>query len=147
MEQYVAFLDILGFKDLVEKNSHEELERVYKNLVIPNTEHSLSFGASKVIDIDGERKAVADISKFSINSLIVSDSVILWTDRVTMKSFIDIVTVARNLLVQGIFCGIPMRGAISLGPVSFLRGDINTELMNGTASLIRLGLVKAYHSG
>jgi len=127
----VAFLDILGFKDLVNNNGHDKLIRVYQNLLLPIVQHSSTFGKYKVIKKeDGQSLAVADSSKAVISSLVISDSIVLWTPIASMKSFIDIAIVVRNLLVSGMYSGLPLRGAISIGPLSMINDTIemNNEL-------------------
>jgi hypothetical protein len=117
---YVAFLDILGFSDLVRSNSDDALMRVYNNLFLSVVALSLSGGAFKTIDAGGQQVAIADSEKIKINSLIVSDSVICWTPNDSMKSFIDITTAVSKIMVSGIFVGLPLRGAISIGPLSIV---------------------------
>ena len=75
---------------------------------------------------------------------MISDSIILWTNDITMKSFIDIVVVVRNLLNNSFIFGTPLRGAISLGNLSFLQHDMSSETKYVQNSLIGEGLIKSY---
>jgi hypothetical protein len=43
--QFVAFMDVLGFKDVVENCTYEKLQRVYQNAFVTNTTYSLSNSA------------------------------------------------------------------------------------------------------
>lgn len=140
---YVAFLDVLGFKDLVNNNSHEDLVRKYQNLFAANTESSLANGAFTVVENDGKRMAMADCTKITVNSIIISDSVILWTPNASMKSFIDIIVATRNMLVQGIFTGMPLRGGIAIGPLSRLSGRLNSQTENVVETFVGKALVEA----
>ncbi len=144
-KSYVAFIDILGFKDLVNNNTHEELEKIYKKSFEINLQLSLSNGLYKIVkDNQDKNITVADISNSKINSLMISDSIILWTDNISMKNFIDMLIVVRNLLNNGFIFGTPLRGAISLGNLSFLQTDITSEIKYVQNSLIGKGLIKAY---
>ena len=140
---YVSFLDVLGFKDLVYNNSHESLVGKYQNLFALNAELSLSNGAFTVIEQHGNRVAVADRTKINVNSLVISDSIILWTNNASMKSFIDVVVATRNLLIQGIFVGLPLRGGIALGPLSRLSYKLDARTDNAIETFIGRGLVDA----
>ena len=143
-EVYVAYLDILGFKDIVYNNTHENLIRIYQNLIISNTEWSLSGGAFNVVEQDGKSFAIADLDKIKVNSLAVSDNLIIWTHDKSMKSFINLIIAARNILVAGVFVGIPMRGGISIGPLSHLSLNHNSQTKNSFETLLGRGLVDAY---
>jgi hypothetical protein len=120
--RFVAFLDILGFKNLVENNEHSKLLQLYNNLIIPNVQLSSALGQFKVIvNSEGKQIAVPDVSKAKISNVIISDSILCWTENSTMKSFIDLIIVVRNLLIMGFYSGLPLRGGISYGPFSLIK--------------------------
>lgn len=141
---YVAFLDVLGFRDLVCNNSHEALVRKYQKLLLPITELSLSNGAFNVIKQDGRQLAIADTTRMTINSLVISDSVILWTQDATRESFVGILIATKNMLVQGMLCGMPIRGGIAIGPLSRLSYSLNSQMDNSVGTFVGKGLVDAY---
>ncbi len=141
---FVAFIDIMGFKDLVENNSHEELQIKFEKLFSSIVRMSLSYSKYKVIDEQGIKQLIPDTSKIIINSLIISDSVIFWTNNDSMKSFVDISVVVRNLLSNAVFTGFPLRGAISMGPISVYRNDLSSAMDNSQQTIIGRGIVNAY---
>lgn len=102
-KRYVAFLDVLGFKNLVLKRSDKQLKD-YLDIV----ESSLE----EIKEIDG---------KSIIDSIVVSDSVVLVMkcDRARIDRFrhfcVAIGLIQSRLAVRGLW----LRGAISMGDISF----------------------------
>jgi hypothetical protein len=67
---------------------------------------------------DGENICLSpDFGQATVNLLLVSDSILLWTDDNSAESFGNIVKAVQNLLAFSISMidGIPLRGAISIG--------------------------------
>lgn len=139
--KYIAFLDILGFKDLVAKNGHAELVRKF-NLILVTLELSLSQG-KYVLSTSGD-KAVADLNNARINCLTISDSVILWTDDSSMKSFVDLIVVLFQFMQGAFASGFPLRGALSVGELAILRGELSQSKIISRQTLLGQGLVSAY---
>lgn len=105
-ETYVAFLDILGFKDLVYNNSHEKLTELYEGVI----EKSLNKVYSNY---------EADKLKYQKDNdlyfLSVSDSIIIWTENNSPAAFTEILIATCEVLAEFFGAGIPLRGAISVG--------------------------------
>jgi hypothetical protein len=59
-----------------------------------------------------------DIRRATVNSLLVSDSILIWTDDCRPESFVNIVMAVRSLMVFAVIDGILLRGAISIGPLT-----------------------------
>lgn len=119
---YVAFLDILGFKSLVLNNKHEILIDLYQllmNFQVDFCETHYNYENIKII--------------------IVSDSIILWTENSQEKTLIQLLEVVKFLLLHSISIGIPLRGSI-------VKDNISALERNGTLSLVGLGLVRAYEN-
>src|SRR5207247_1936259 len=85
-----------------------------------------------------------DLSEAKVNLLVVSDTVLLWTDRASMMGFLNIVGVARALLVAGFYTGFPLRGAVSFGPLSSLQATHPAATSVSVNSLFGRALVDAY---
>ena len=141
--KFVAFLDVLGFKEMVEACTHEKLERVYGNL-LTNVSMALSGGKFVTNESPSGQHLTADLTAPLSSSIIVSDSVIFWTDDTSMKSFIGICAATRNLLVSGIYTGLPMRGGIAMGELSHLKSNQNTPSAFGIQTVFGRGLVRAF---
>lgn len=143
-KKFIAFVDILGFKDLVKNNSHQRLVELYEKLFTPNVATGLARGKFKIIDKGEKKYWEPDYAKININSLIISDSIILWTDNNSMTSFIDITTSLRTLLNHSFVLGFPLRGALVEGDLTILKGTFNSGKDNTFNTLIGNGLVEAY---
>jgi hypothetical protein len=145
-KKYVAFLDILGFSDLVTHNPEEKLVQIYEQLLKPIVESSLSGFKSKRVETNDSSPPhlVTNPSDFKINSLVVSDSIILWTNDLTEESFLNIISVTSSILMAGIVTGIPLRGAITAGSLMRLSNKYKSNMDNVTDTVIGKGLVDAY---
>jgi len=141
---FVAFLDILGFKKLVKNNSHSYLEEVYLNTLSGNITHALANGKYVLFSDNGQEYFTPDTREVSVNSLLVSDSIVIWTDNDSMEAFVDMVSAVRSLMAISAFEGIPLRGAITLGPITMHIGKIQSGKHNFQHTLFGKALVEAY---
>lgn len=129
--RFVGFFDILGFKNLVEKNSHEKLVEIYKDVLIDTVAEIRRLGFEIHKNEENALKSLESIKQF-----IISDSIILIQDDCTHRGLFFITLQAKVLLQIAMDEGIPLRGAISVGPVTILE-DFGT-------TIIGQGLVNAY---
>jgi hypothetical protein len=115
---YVAFLDILGFKAFVRCHTHKHLESFILDTFYGTAEHALSNG--KYVSVtDGKSESIGpDIRQATVNSLLISDNIWLWTNDDSAESFAKIVKAVRSLLAFSMIDGIALRGAISIGPLT-----------------------------
>jgi hypothetical protein len=141
-EGFVAYLDILGFSELVRVNDHSKLVQLY-GLLISATEATISRGV-RVITCGKDRIAVPNVDQASVNLRIVSDSVIVFSQQPNMRGCIDVLCATRTLLWQGLCTGLPMRGAIAFGSLTSVDREIGDQLGIGTHSLVGKALVDAY---
>lgn len=105
VDRYVTFADLLGFKQLVRNNPHDELMRTYKDVILKAVEYGVGGGVDH------------DPGLATVNMLMISDSVVLWTDEDRPSEFVAMVQAATNLLAAGIHYGVPMRAATAWGKV------------------------------
>src|SRR6188474_3455617 len=98
---FVALLDILGFKDLVSYNSHQELLQIYLKLdALLHVAHDLATRGDEALskpNINNED----EIGYNKVQSLIISDSILLWSIDSSVESFEEIVDFVRLLLFLG----------------------------------------------
>jgi hypothetical protein len=137
---FVAFLDIMGYKQIVKNNTHEELKDIYFYDV--STFTAYNYLPQKVLRSGGKYKLLDEAKRINVKSLMVSDSVIVWTPDDSMQSFHDILFKVNYMLVESVLKGFPMRAGICVGPISlFVEDDVNTY-----TQLILLGkpIVDAY---
>jgi hypothetical protein len=140
---YVAFLDILGFKAIVLDHTHEQLEALYLKTLSGSIEHALSDGKYVLVN-DGETEWLGpDIRKATVNSLLVSDSILIWTDDCRAESFVHIVTAVRSLLAFSVIDRILLRGAISVGPLTMVLNQWPSQTHSFQHSLFGRAIVDA----
>ena len=131
---YIAFFDILGFKDLVNNNSHDYLKKLYFN--------DFDFSISASLN-DVKASIIGPIER-AINSMTISDSIIFWTNNDSLESFYVIFTVASTLMITSLSMGLPLRGAITNGKLSMSHGFYDYNQSSIKSSLIGKPLVNAY---
>ena len=130
---FVAFFDILGFKTLVEKNNHDNLMQIYSAALyetIDLTEEYYDM-VYPVLTPDSEKNAL------NIKTFVISDSIILVQEEFTKRGFLYMLAKCQILLSSSLSEGIPLRGALSFGPISII------ENKRGT-TIVGQGLTKAY---
>jgi hypothetical protein len=141
--KFVAFLDILGFTELVKHNSHLDLIKIFKKFLFLN-QYGLSRGQVNENAINRDELFNTDISKVSLIS--ISDSIVLYTKDNSITAFIDIIKAVSILLNIGIKNGLPLRGSISCGNFSafLLKESSNLEYVFSRQLLLGKALVEAY---
>ena len=134
-KKVIAFLDILGFSDLVSNNDHATLLNLYKSLVeSPVKTHNLLAENQKRIQNERFRGEVPFSGLRIVN---ISDSLILWIDNSKETSLLDLFSSVRTLMTVAIGMGIPLRGAITIGDFDVLENS-------GNISIVGKALVNAY---
>ena len=130
---FVAFFDVLGFKNLVEKNSHEELIEIYEDKLYNtlNLSENIFNPILKFFTPEVEKDTL------NIKTYLISDSIILIQNDLTKRGFLNMIAKCQLLLSHSFADGIPLRGALSFGPVTII------ENVRGT-TIVGLGLTKAY---
>jgi hypothetical protein len=140
-ERFVAFLDVLGFSDMVQAVDHDRLLQLYDNLVA-FAQRAAAEGAFTLIGDGPQQRAVADLTQARVEVLVVSDSIVILSPGITGRGFVDVLRTVRDLLVNGLFLGMPLRGAITVGHVdTFVSGSGGAA---PAVSVVGRGLVDAY---
>lgn len=103
-ERYVAFLDIMGFKELVKRSTHKEIYQLLCNI----TDVGIYF-----------EKALNDVGH-NIKVITFSDSIIVLSRKDdTPASFIDFSNVVSKIIGICLFNGIPIKGGCAHGEVTY----------------------------
>lgn len=113
--RFVAFLDIIGFKDMVLRNSHLEVYNILKSFqptIQKIEEHAKSFLDGKAIIINEEGKE--DKSPI-VRSVLFSDSIILISNGDSLLSASYMFLHVGQILYDALIKRIPMKGAIAYG--------------------------------
>ena len=103
-ERFVVFLDIMGFKDLVARNSHREVFSVMREL--SKTKKFLDW----VFTVAGQ--------KGSVETTTFSDSIMLFSNDNTPNSLKNISLATNYLMREALAKSIPLKGAIAVGEIS-----------------------------
>ncbi len=96
--RYVAFMDVMGFKDMVARKPHDVIGKKLQKL--------LMFISDRIYD------------KGSIFSSIFSDSIYFLTSddkQTTLKALIEVLS---EVMKYALSVGLPMKGSIAMGEVS-----------------------------
>ncbi|HSD07640.1 hypothetical protein [Flavobacterium sp.] len=113
-ERYVAFIDIMGFKDMVLKKSHNE---IYDMMLKINQKKKTSE------NIDWEF-----VNEKLVRTTTYSDSIMIYSKDDTLNSLKSIIYTVANLSF-GLFTeGIPFKGAMSFGMMTL---DIENSIFFG----------------
>lgn len=141
---FVAFLDVLGFRQLVESNTHEQLELVYSDAFLQGLALGLSNRHYVIRTLNGRKTISNDVTAVPVNSLIASDNIIVWSNDDSEQAFRDIISVVRGMMAHSCLNGVPLRGAIELGPLSWVQSKYGSKTDNIQQSVFGKGLCQAY---
>ncbi len=127
-ERFVAFLDIMGFKDMVLRKPHYEVNKLLESLQpdIRNIEHTAIIGmkmrkGQKSIEEQVQTRRV-------IRPVSFSDSIILISVDNSFLSAVNILLNTGWIFQEAITKGLPMKGAIAYGEMTV---DIENSLYFG----------------
>lgn len=141
METYIAYFDILGFKEFIDCNSKEYIDRNFSHIF---RESQTALSGEKYVQADFG--FIPDLSLAEINCLHFSDSIIFWSKDKSEKSFRQIVDVCFTFYWRCMQTCFPVRGCLVLGDIEFQPFQIPSS--NGStfynSSLYGSGLIQAY---
>jgi hypothetical protein len=147
----VAFVDVLGFKSLVENVPQPTLVEIYRRLqdaarlqtarpVFPE-DHRRFDEDAYYEDAEIQRARV-------VNVVMASDSIVVYASGDSHKDAMAVAAAVRGLIVAGFRDGVALRGAIAIGELDEVDlADDAVNRQNWTArfsGLVGLGLVRAY---
>jgi hypothetical protein len=135
---FVAYFDILGFKQIVENLSGEELLSVLNQFTLMS-QKSISEGKVRQRE---DRCFVYDIRRANIRCLHISDSVIFWSKSNTKEDFVDMAKICQDFLLSTLHTSIPVRGCMTYGELFYKSGEVNNSYYSYL--LLGKGLVSAY---
>ena len=141
METFIAFFDVLGFKEFIYNNELPEIKQLFDHLL---RDSQTAVSGEKYIQLNGG--IVPDLKNQKVNCLHISDSIVFWTNSNTEENFIELVNVCYSFYWRSLQTTFPLRGCLTYGEIDF---NPNTfDNINGVKfynySLIGKGLVDAY---
>ena len=141
METFIAFFDILGFKEFIHNNNLEEAKRLFGHLL---RETQTAISGEKFIDLN--LGIVPDLNYQKVNCLHISDSIGFWTNSNTEADFLELVDVCYTFYWRSLQTTFPLRGCLTYGEIYFNpRTFTNSAGVNFyNYSLIGKGLVESY---
>lgn len=142
MKTFIAFFDILGFKEFIYNNDLSEVKRLFDQLL---RDSQIAISGQKYIQINPGMTA-PDLKHQKVNCLHVSDSIIFWVINDSEDDFKNLVEVCYSFYWRSLQSTFPLRGCLTYGDIEFKPFTIENE--NGAEfynySLIGKGLVDAY---
>ena len=108
---FFAYLDILGFKNMVKQNTYKQLKEIVDGFTVKCKE---TIDASRTIKTNTGKEVVKIV--VGVNVRIVSDSIYIWTkgDK-SLWQFDDMLHGVNALLAYGFERGLPLRGVVTYG--------------------------------
>lgn len=142
METFIAFFDILGFKEFINNNDLKEVKRLFEHL-LRDTQTAVS--GEKYVQLNAST-IIPDLKQQKVNCLHISDSIVFWTNSNTEDDFKDLVAVCHSFYWRSLQTTFPLRGCLTHGEIDFNPATIkNINSVNFyNYSLIGKGLVNAY---
>jgi len=117
MPAFLAYFDLLGYKKFIENNTPECLNS-RTNHFGRNIEAALSLDRPPLTSTRTGR-LINDISQSTLNCLTFSDTVVLWSNGVTMQDFEEILRVSFKYNHFNVCLDFPSRGCIAYGDIWF----------------------------
>jgi hypothetical protein len=132
---YFAFLDVLGYSNLVRKNEHKTLVAIYQTLFSAQ----MDFVEKNLRELTTNRseKLGEKYTDPGIRIVNFSDSIMLWTAHGQPSALKEIMLAVSSLLALSMSQGLPLRGAITRQAFSVIE-------RNNLLSVVGMGLVDAY---
>lgn len=139
-EQFVVFLDILGFKERVFRNNHAAIEKELRKLneeIIQIVNSSMDDSADEagvvvVNDKEGgqDQRNIRQETVSPIQLAQFSDSIVLFSNDVSSASLNRIASVASKIMNASLSKGFPLKGALAQGTIT---NDPKKQLFFGRA--------------
>jgi len=117
-KRFIAFMDIMGFKDLLFRGDHKSILLTIKSF------RSSIYPLNKDANLKGHNSH----AKPMIKPIFFSDSILLISNDDSKESAEELLFKAQWLLGQALLVGIPMKGAIAYGEQT---ADFNKSLHIG----------------
>ncbi|OJU74821.1 MAG: hypothetical protein BGO09_04405 [Bacteroidetes bacterium 47-18] len=142
MNTFIAFFDVMRFKEFIYNNDPQETKRLFDHLL-----RDSQIALAKENYVNGKSGGVyPDLSYQTVNCLHVSDSIVFWTDTDGENDFNELVDVCYRFYWLSLQATFPLRGCLTYGEVNFtptsIKNNNNRTFFN--YSLFGKGRVEAY---
>jgi len=122
--RFIAYFDIMGFRDLSYRNSHEEVAKIM-NLVSEKIQ-AIKVTEEYLLKNDGDPDSAFE--KAIIMPIVFSDTIILISGSNTFYDARKAIYAASFLLSKMLEMGVPVKGALSYG---FMTADLEKSIYFG----------------
>lgn len=118
-ERFVAFLDIMGFRDRVYRESHEDVRKMLKSLR-PTIKvfEDLAKSTIRIFQLKAKLEDTKIPEPTVILPVSFSDSIILVASDKSINSLSELINYIKIIIFEAISEGIPMKGSISCGEMT-----------------------------
>ncbi|OJW81375.1 MAG: hypothetical protein BGO69_13845 [Bacteroidetes bacterium 46-16] len=138
MGKFLAYFDLLGYKNFIEQNTPGFLDS-RTNHFGRNVEMALSLGKRRESKHPG--RYLADIRESTLNSLTFSDTLVIWSQKDTLADFEEILKVSFEYNHFNVDYDFPSRGCIVYGDIWFK--DYDEENQKGGRYMLNMIYGKA----
>ncbi|MBS1926256.1 MAG: hypothetical protein JST57_09650 [Bacteroidetes bacterium] len=138
-----CYLDVLGFKNKLETKSEEQQSQILNSLF-----GCISFSIPQTLMFQADsNQGLIDLESINTNSILISDSLIVWTNDCNCKSIIEFTYRIQRLIRNAFIAGFPLRGTIEYGSIYHEERNIPTKTSYNHFNLIGgNALMNAYKS-
>jgi len=142
MKTFLAFFDVLGFKEFIYNNEMDYAEKMFENLM---RDSQTAVSGEKYIETN-PGMIVPDLKNQKVNCLHVSDSIVFWSDSDTEDDFLEMVKVCYSFYWRSLQTSFPLRGCLIYGEIKFKPFTIENKSGNKfyNYSLFGKGLIEGY---
>lgn len=113
-ERFIAYFDIMGFRDFIYRNSHEQVEKTMD--VVSDIVNEIK--ETEEVFLSKTDKAEREIEKAIIMPVIFSDTVIMITGSNTIHDMRKAIYASSFLLSAMLGENVPVKGALSHGVIT-----------------------------
>ncbi len=112
-KRFIAYFDIMGFKDFIYRNSHKKVSKIMDEIVKVVSE--IKDYESELLKSPIDKRNKTFLEGKVVLPVIFSDSIIFISESDTQYDLHKILLVSSFFLAQSICSSIPVKGAISHG--------------------------------
>jgi len=123
MNRYLAYFDLLGYRQFLLRNAHDDLYRRVGHVL---RDVEMSLGQGKYVELDPGRVG-ADLSQSPISTLIYSDTILFYTNNNSTDLLEEILKVAHEFNWRMNLYNMPVRGCVYYGELTGRFGQMNND--------------------
>lgn len=144
MKTFFVYLDILGFKNLIKRNTEQQLTEIVKSFF---DGFNKAVDDSRTISFAENAGTTEDAYKINLKELnfrLLSDSILIWSQKDCFRTFRNMLDATSQIVAYGLQYGFPLRGAMTYGEVVVQEQDkANSEFFTNEA-IYGKALLEAY---